>query len=69
MTVGLAPGTSNRDYSMIPTVDQKSVNFNLMSFGIFCDRLIYCSRFGMLYEEKSGNIGLQQKQSTKNVCN
>jgi hypothetical protein len=27
----------------------------LWSFGIFCGHLVYLPRFGMLYQEKSGN--------------
>jgi hypothetical protein len=29
----------------------------LMPFGMFCGNLVYFSRFGMLYQEKSGNPG------------
>jgi hypothetical protein len=32
----------------------------LRSFGKFCGNLVYLSRFGMLYQEISGNPGLEQ---------
>jgi hypothetical protein len=32
---------------------------NLWSFGIFCGHLLYFSRFGMLFQEKSGNTEKQ----------
>jgi hypothetical protein len=35
----------------------------LWPFGIFYGYLVYCSRFGMLYQEKSGNPGFEQWRS------
>jgi hypothetical protein len=34
-----------------------AIGNNLWPFGIFCGHLVYFSRFGMLYQEKSGNLG------------
>jgi hypothetical protein len=31
--------------------------YNLLSFGIFCGRMVILPRFAMLYQEKSGNPG------------
>jgi hypothetical protein len=36
----------------------------LWAFGIFYRHLIYFSRFGMLYQEKSGNPGLKKQLPT-----
>jgi hypothetical protein len=33
------------------------IGSNLRPFGIFCGHLVYFSRFGMLYKEKSSNPG------------
>jgi hypothetical protein len=32
---------------------------NLWPFGIFCGHLVFFTRFGMFYQEKSGNPGLE----------
>jgi hypothetical protein len=32
-----------------------TILFILWSFGIFCGNLVHFSRFGMLYQDKSGN--------------
>jgi hypothetical protein len=34
-----------------------AIGYILWTFGIFCGNLVYFSRFGMLYHEKSGNHG------------
>jgi hypothetical protein len=33
----------------------RSVCYILLTFGIVCGNLVYFSRFGILYQEKSGN--------------
>jgi hypothetical protein len=37
----------------------------LWTFGLVCKNLVYFYRFGILYEEKSGNSG--QRQQQKNI--
>jgi hypothetical protein len=41
-----------------PLVCLTAIWYILWSFGIFYGHLVYFSRFGMLYEEKSGNTVL-----------
>jgi hypothetical protein len=38
-----------------------AICYILWPFSIFCGHFVYCSRFGMLYQEKSCNSGIYTK--------
>jgi hypothetical protein len=40
----------------------------LLTFGIFCGNLLYFSRFGILYREKSGNPDMYKSRSVGSLC-
>jgi hypothetical protein len=42
----------------------RSFSYILKTFGKFCGNLVYFFRFGILYEEKSGNLDCDSRAST-----
>jgi hypothetical protein len=47
----------------------KGIWYILLLFGIFYGYLLYFSQFGVLYQEKSGNPGLDASKSLKRITN
>jgi hypothetical protein len=39
------------------------IRYILWKWGIFCGNLVYFPSFGMLYQEKSGNLAAEDRQS------